>query len=66
MSVRFDYKRCTGCKVCYEVCPLDILAWDEKANQPYMAYVEECQLCFICQVECPEDAIKVEIPIAFW
>jgi NAD-dependent dihydropyrimidine dehydrogenase PreA subunit len=66
MSVKIAYEHCNGCKKCYKVCPLDIIAWDEEQSKPYLAYPHECQLCFICQEECPEEAIKVEVPIIFW
>ncbi len=66
MTVKIDCELCTGCKICYEVCPLDIIAWDEEKGKPYLAYPDECQLCFICQEECPDEAIKVKVPIIFW
>jgi len=65
MTATFDYDKCIKCKKCYNLCPLDIIAWDEKDNKPYVKYPDECQLCFICQVECPVEAIKVIIPLAF-
>lgn len=66
MSSKIDYNTCNGCKECYDVCPLDIIAWDEEKDMPYVAYPDECQLCFLCQEECPEEAIEVKIPIIFW
>ena len=45
MTVKIDYELCTGCKKCYEVCPLDIIAWDKEESKPYLAYPDECQLC---------------------
>ena len=66
MTAEFDYENCTGCRRCYELCPLDIIAWDEEENRPYVKYPDECQLCFICQTECPAKAIKVKLPLAFW
>jgi len=66
MSSKIDYDTCNGCKECYDVCPLDIIAWDEEKDMPYVAYPDECQLCFLCQEECPEEAIAVKIPIVFW
>lgn len=66
MTAKFDYEKCTKCKHCYEVCPLDIIAWKEKEQKPYVKYPDECQLCFICQTDCPAKAIQVEIPLAFW
>jgi len=65
MTAEFDYEKCTECKICFELCPLDIIAWCEEDYKPYMKYPAECQLCFICQVECPAKAIKVKIPLAF-
>ena len=65
MTATFDYKKCTKCRKCYDLCPLDIISLDEE-GKPYVKYPDECQLCFICQVECPEHAIHVKIPIAFW
>ncbi len=44
----------------------DIIAWDGEEDRPYVKYPGECQLCFICQVECPAKAVKVKIPLAFW
>lgn len=65
MTIEFDYEKCTGCKRCYELCPLDIIAWNDE-GRPTVKYPDECQLCFICQEECPEKAVKVKVPLAFW
>ena len=66
MSAEINYEQCTGCMICYEVCPLDVMAWDDDKNLPIVAYPDECQLCFICQEECQDDAIEVKVPIIFW
>ena len=66
MIVNVDNEKCIGCKRCYEVCPLDVYAWSDGTQHPVIAYEEECQMCFICQEECPAKAIKIRIPIAFW
>ena len=66
MTAEFDRERCTGCRRCYELCPLDVIAWDEEEGGPFVKYPDECQLCFICQVECPEGAVRVRVPLAFW
>ena len=64
MTAEFDYEKCTQCGICYNLCPLDVIALDEE-SKPYVKYPDECQLCFICQVECPAEAVKVKIPLAF-
>ncbi|MBW1863342.1 MAG: 4Fe-4S binding protein [Deltaproteobacteria bacterium] len=65
MTTEFDYKKCTKCGNCYYLCPLDVISLDEE-EKPYVKYPDECQLCFICQVECSVKAIHVKIPLAFW
>jgi NAD-dependent dihydropyrimidine dehydrogenase PreA subunit len=66
MTAEFDHEKCTKCRRCHELCPLDIIAWNEEEDKPYVSYPDECQLCFICQVECLVKAVKVKIPPAFW
>ncbi len=65
MTAAFDYEKCTKCGTCYSLCPLDVISLEED-GKPYVKYPDECQLCFICQVECPAGAIHVKIPLAFW
>lgn len=50
-----------GCTVCVDVCPLDVLAIDDKGGTAYMKY-DECWYCLPCEADCPTNAIKVEIP----
>jgi len=66
MIVNVDSKKCIGCRCCYDVCPLDVFVWDKQSKRPVVVYEEECQMCFICQEECPADAVHIRIPIAFW
>jgi NAD-dependent dihydropyrimidine dehydrogenase PreA subunit len=66
MKVNVDEEKCTGCRHCYEVCPLDVYSWDEDEGKPVVAYEDECQMCFICQEECPAEAVKIRVPIIFW
>ncbi len=56
---RIDQHRCIGCRVCSEICPMDVIHFDETRNKAVIRYVRDCQSCFLCDVECPEDAITV-------
>ncbi|MFX1266258.1 MAG: ferredoxin family protein, partial [Promethearchaeota archaeon] len=29
---KIDYHKCNGCKRCYELCPVDIYAWDKERD----------------------------------
>jgi NAD-dependent dihydropyrimidine dehydrogenase PreA subunit len=53
-----DYKKCSDCGHCYEICPMDIYARIGKAI--YVAFGEECMACFLCELECPKQAIFID------
>lgn len=60
---KIDYRFCKGCGTCYENCPMDVYGWDEERKMPYVAYPGECFFCCFCEINCPEVAIEVHIPI---
>ena len=66
MAAKIEYKDCIGCKTCYDICPQDVIAWDEELNMPVVAYEEECWHCGICWMECPKRAIDIIYPVSFW
>ena len=51
---------CTGCGVCVETCPTDVLRLD-LAQKAYAAYPRDCQGCFVCQWDCAYEAIRVRV-----
>ncbi len=54
-----DYDICQGCRICVDICPTDVLRWDDENLIPEIVYLEDCQLCDLCVIECPDDAITV-------
>lgn len=42
---------CTGCGVCVEVCPPDVLRMGP-SGKAYVAYPDDCQACFLCVIDC--------------
>ena len=50
-----------GCRVCVDVCPLDVLVIDEQKGTAYMKY-DECWYCMPCEADCPTGAVTVNIP----
>ena len=61
VPVIVDDEKCIahkGCKVCVEVCPLDVLAIDETKGKAYMKY-DECWYCMPCEVDCPTGAVTL-------
>ena len=38
---------------------MDVIRMDPSTKKAYISYQRDCQSCFLCEVECPEDAIQV-------
>ena len=48
-------EKCTGCNVCVEKCPVDVISMeDEKAK----INMDECIRCGVCHDICPQDAVR--------
>ena len=55
MSIKIDKEKCTACGACVEVCPVDAISLNDKAE------VDEdtCIECGACVDECPVEAISL-------
>ncbi len=53
-----DYKKCTTCKTCIDVCPMDVFA--EENGKVVVKKPKDCIGCKACEVQCPEKAIEVK------
>jgi NAD-dependent dihydropyrimidine dehydrogenase PreA subunit len=63
VPVVVDRSACvTGCHICVESCPVDCLAIDAVAGKAYMKH-DDCWYCLACELDCPNDAITVKIPL---
>ncbi|MFC2071657.1 ferredoxin family protein [Chloroflexota bacterium] len=56
---KIDDIKCSGCKVCVDACPMDVIRFDEGKNVAYIAYPEDCDFCLACEEACPLDCIYV-------
>ena len=56
---RIDHELCTGCGICVDSCPMDVIRMDEKNEKAVIKYPEECMACGDCKLDCPVDAIHV-------
>jgi len=60
MSVeKIDQKLCIGCGTCVETCPMDVFRMDDDSEKSTITYQEDCQICHLCRIYCPVDAITV-------
>lgn len=63
MAPRIDEAVCDLCQVCIENCPGDVFAMAGKGDRVLVARPVACWHCGSCEVDCPRDAIDVELPI---
>jgi 2-oxoglutarate ferredoxin oxidoreductase subunit delta len=49
---------CKSCGICYSICPKSVLDAD-KAGRPVVARPEDCIVCHLCEMMCPDMAITV-------
>jgi len=60
MSIeRIDSELCTGCGICVNSCPMDVIRMDRESKKAVIRYPEDCMLCGWCALDCPENAIYV-------
>lgn len=60
MSInKIDTDLCVGCEECVQTCPMDVIRMDREAVKATITYPEDCQICHLCRLHCPEDAIAI-------
>ena len=52
-----DKELCNGCGICVQNCPMDVFRMDGEADKAYVTYLEDCMVCYICEIDCLEKAI---------
>lgn len=71
MIEAIDFAKCTGCGVCDDVCPADVIHMEctqldttvaglvEEKWLPVIKFQEHCVTCFNCEIFCPEHIVDV-------
>jgi NAD-dependent dihydropyrimidine dehydrogenase PreA subunit len=57
--ITIDQDACNGCKRCVEACFNDVIRFDEEKEVAVVMYPEECATCNLCELSCPDGAVKV-------
>lgn len=50
---------CIGCGDCVTACPTDVIRLNKKRNKAEIVYPSDCQICHLCRMYCPVDAITI-------
>jgi NAD-dependent dihydropyrimidine dehydrogenase PreA subunit len=59
MLTKLDEDRCTGCKICVDICPEDVLRLEGK--KAHIAYPDDCIGCGVCAWFCPRKCIETSV-----
>ncbi|MBW1999409.1 MAG: ferredoxin family protein [Deltaproteobacteria bacterium] len=58
-----DKEKCSGCGTCVDICLQDVFFGSTQGEIPVVAYPRECYHCAACVIDCPEEAVKLRIPL---
>jgi Fe-S-cluster-containing hydrogenase component 2 len=56
MAVQIDSKKCTGCGLCVDVCPVEAISMENKKAK---VDADKCVDCGQCVEQCPSEAISM-------
>jgi Pyruvate/2-oxoacid:ferredoxin oxidoreductase delta subunit len=71
MIEHIELEKCTGCGICDDVCPADVIHMEpvkkydlgnglvETKILPIIKHQEHCITCFSCEIFCPEQIVDV-------
>ena len=57
VASKIDLEKCTDCKSCVEVCPVEAITME---NEKAKVDEEACVDCGTCVDECPSEAISLD------
>lgn len=67
VQIEIDYNKCKNvknCKICEDVCPVEIFKFEKLDNNTKISVVEEnideCIFCNLCLEKCPQGAITIK------
>ena len=61
-TIEIDLEKCVGCKKCMAACFTDVYRYDSQEKKIIPKYIDECEVCLVCEMQCPVNCIKI-VPI---
>jgi len=58
-NIQIDEQKCSGCALCYEVCPRGVYEIDFASRKARIIRGEDCVNCGACVRQCPEQCLKI-------
>ena len=58
-----DNSKCKPCGLCADICPTDVFLRGNPKETPVIKYPDECWHCNSCVLDCPQQAIRLRIPL---
>jgi ferredoxin len=55
MAAKVDKKKCNGCGICKDICPVNAI----KIEHEKAIISDDCVECGACVNQCPNDAISI-------
>lgn len=63
-KIAIDPETCTGCGLCVLACPVDVIRLDAASGKAVVAYPRDCQVCYLCEDDCPSHSIHLSHDIS--
>jgi 2-oxoglutarate ferredoxin oxidoreductase subunit delta len=63
-KIDIDRRYCKGCMLCQYICPCDVYEPGKERSDldylmPQVARIENCKVCGLCELNCPDMALTV-------
>jgi len=58
IQIEIHEAACRGCRLCVEICPTEVLCFDEPLGKARVQQPADCIACLSCSYRCPSGALR--------